>query len=141
MQGTVKWFSNEKGFGFIVGADGTERYFNVRSVKGAVLPRAGATVAFSPSDGRRGPAAVEVEILSQAVRDSDDRVVCPHCAKRIVPRIISSGGELSHSVCPFCGGTIKSFRSRWPLLSFWRWRSLSFSLVQRCSMAQSAGRV
>ncbi len=116
MHGTVKWFSNEKGFGFIVGSDGTERYFHVRSVKGASLPKSGATVAFSPAEGGRGPAAVDVEILSQAVRNSDDRVACQHCAKRIVPRIITDRGSLSRSVCPFCGGTIKDFRSRWPLL-------------------------
>ena len=113
MQGTVKWFSNEKGFGFIVGTDGTERYFDVRSVKGASLPKSGATVAFSAADGSGGPAAIDVEILSQAVRNSDDRVVCPHCAKKIVPRIITQGRELSHSVCPFCGGIIKDFRTRW----------------------------
>jgi len=116
MQGTVKWFSNEKGFGFIVGADGTERYFHVRSVRGASLPRSGATVAFSPAEGGRGPAAADVEILSQAARESDDRVVCQHCSKRIVPRIVTSAGNLSHSVCPFCGGTIKNFRSAWLLL-------------------------
>ena len=116
MQGTVKWFSQEKGFGFIVGSDGTERYFNVRSVKGTSLPKSGASVAFSPSEGHRGPAAVNVEILSQPIRDGDDRVVCQHCAKRIVPRIITDRGSLSRSVCPFCGGIIKDFRSWWPLL-------------------------
>lgn len=118
MQGTVKWFSNEKGFGFIVGADGTERYFHVRSVKGATLPKSGAAVAFSPAEGHKGPAAADIEILSQAARDSDDRVVCQHCSKRIVPRIITTQGTLSHSVCPFCGGTIQRFSSPWPLLIF-----------------------
>lgn len=116
MHGTVKWFSDERGFGFIVGSDGIERYFNVRSVKGAVLPKSGATVAFSPAEVARGSAAADVEILSQAARDRDDRVVCRHCGKRIVPRIITAGGELSQSVCPFCGGTIRDFPSRWPLV-------------------------
>jgi len=114
LQGTVKWFSQERGFGFIVGSDGTERYFNVRGVKGASVPRTGANVEFLPTDGSRGPRATEVEVLSQSARHKDERIACRYCGKRIVPRIITNQGVLTRSVCPFCGETVKDFRPWWP---------------------------
>ena len=125
MQGTVKWFSNERGYGFVVGADGVERYFNVRGVRGALLPRARARVSFSPASGGKGPSAPDLEILKQPGGRKDDRIACPHCAKRIVPRIVTQQGTLTHSVCPFCGGQIKQFYSRWPLL----WALLLAALI------------
>jgi cold shock protein len=116
VQGTVKWFSQEKGYGFIVGADGTERYFNVRSVKGASIPKTGASVEFSATESARGPKATDVKLLSQAVGHNDERIPCQHCGKKIVPRIITDRGVLRRSVCPFCGGTVKNFRSWWPFV-------------------------
>jgi len=32
-----------------------------------------------------------------------------HCNRKMVPRIITDRGSLSHSVCPFCGGTYENF--------------------------------
>lgn len=49
----------------------------------------------------------------------DDRVVCPHCAKRMVPRLITYYGEVERTVCPFCAQTYADFRA--PPPSFWRW--------------------
>jgi CspA family cold shock protein len=114
MKGTVKWFSQEKGYGFIVGEDGAEYYCHVTSVRGASLPSNGAQVSFVAGSGKKGPAAQGVEILVQPVAARDDRIACPHCNKQIVPRIITDRGSLSHSVCPFCGGTIAQFRAWWP---------------------------
>jgi cold shock CspA family protein len=109
MKGTVKWFSEEKGYGFIVGEDGVEHHFNVRSIVGATLPNNGALVEFTSEKGNKGPRAVNVEIQQQTSKNNDDRVECPNCKKRIVPRIITDRGSVSRSVCPFCGGTVKNF--------------------------------
>ena len=109
MNGTVKWFSQEKGFGFLVDEEGIERYFHVRSIVGVALPNPGATVRFTAQVADKGPRAINVQIVQQAVNQVDDRIACPHCGKRIVPRIIVDRGSLSHSVCPFCGGTVKNF--------------------------------
>jgi len=116
LQGTVKWFSQDKGFGFIVGSDGTERYFNVRSVKGASIPKTGANVEFLPTESSRGPRATEVKVLSQPAGHFDERIACRNCGKRIVPRIITNHGVLTRSVCPFCGETVRDFRSWWPFV-------------------------
>jgi uncharacterized Zn-finger protein len=43
---------------------------------------------------------------------NDDRVECSYCGRRMVPRFITAYGELRESVCPFCGGTYRIFRTR-----------------------------
>lgn len=119
MQGKIKWFSSEKGYGYIVGEDGKDYYFNVREVKGAELPSNGDTVTFEPGQGKKGPRATAVAITSKAPatshsnsnRHSDDRATCSHCGKKMIPRIITYRGSPEKSVCPFCGGTYKTFKS------------------------------
>ena len=114
MEGKIKWFSAEKGYGFVTGSDGKDCYFAVRDVVGADLPGNGDSVTFEQRQGNKGPRASNVTItqkVSQQAtsRGSDDRVTCPHCDKKMVPRIITDRGSLSKSVCPFCGGTYKDF--------------------------------
>lgn len=114
MQGKVKWFSEEKGYGYIVANDGQEHYFNIRDIQGADLPRNGDIVSFESRQGNKGPKASSVSIVSKAEtskgnRGNDERVTCTHCGKKMVPRIITYRGEPSKSVCPFCAGTYKDF--------------------------------
>lgn len=61
MQGTVKWFSKKKGFGFITKADGSDLFMHITSVSDSKLPRDGDTVSFEEGVGKNGkPAAVDV---------------------------------------------------------------------------------
>lgn len=110
MRGKVKWFSKEKGYGFITGEDGEDRYFDVRSVKGSELPDYGDIVEFEHQEGKKGPRATNVVIIEKSEHNQkDDRVTCPHCGKKMVPRLITYQGSIQKSVCPFCGGTYKDF--------------------------------
>jgi cold shock CspA family protein len=111
--GTVKWFSEDKGYGFITDPSGSDFYFHAKDIRGSILPTNGAVVLFESYEGKKGPAARSVEIQSQLEKNADDRISCPNCKKRIVPRIITANGNLSHSVCPFCGAKVKSFGSDW----------------------------
>jgi len=61
--GTVKWFSNEKGYGFISPSDGSDDVFvHFSSISGSgfkTLPE-GAKVEFEIEQGPKGPQAKNV---------------------------------------------------------------------------------
>jgi CspA family cold shock protein len=64
--GTVKWFSDEKGFGFITPDDGQKdlfvHYTGIESDGYKSLPE-GAKVSYEPEDGPKGPKAVNVRAV------------------------------------------------------------------------------
>jgi len=67
LQGKVKWFSKEKGFGFICVPEKEDYFFHVSQIQGSDLPNIGDAVSFTPTNGRNGkPAASEVTITSRA---------------------------------------------------------------------------
>ena len=103
IEGTVKWFSFEKGYGFITKGE-VDRYFNVRDVKGADLPSTGDSVRFDSINTTKGLRATNVVITNKKGSLKDDRVQCIHCGKTMIPRIIFYNGEPSKSICPFCAG-------------------------------------
>lgn len=119
MKGTVKWFSIDKGYGFVTGEDGKDRYINAQSVIGSELPQIGSEVEFESFDGKKGLAGRNVKILKQGRGAGSGRVSCTGCGKDIVPRIITGPPVLrgaygwtpvpKRSICPFCGKTYKTF--------------------------------
>lgn len=117
MKGLVKWFSTDKGYGFITSDSNQDHYFNVRSIVGAELPSNGDSVEFESKMGSKGPRAVNVKITLKAEKQAfssgrqDDRVNCPQCNKKIVPRMITYRGDPQKSVCPYCAATVQTFGS------------------------------
>lgn len=64
IQGTVKWFNDQKGFGFITPADGSKDVFVHQSAIMATGFRSlaeGDKVEFSVEKGAKGPAAANVK--------------------------------------------------------------------------------
>ena len=63
--GTVKWFNNEKGFGFITvdGGDDVFVHFSVIQGDGFKSLEEGQEVEFTIVEGARGPQAAEVTKL------------------------------------------------------------------------------
>ena len=65
--GTVKWFNNEKGYGFITPADGGKDLFVHHSAiqgEGFKSLSEGAQVQFEPQQGEKGPQAANVTVVS-----------------------------------------------------------------------------
>ncbi|MCL1623253.1 cold-shock protein [Moraxella sp. Tifton1] len=64
VQGTVKWFNEAKGFGFIAQDNGGQDVFAHYSAitgSGFKTLAEGQKVAFIPSEGKKGPQAEEIE--------------------------------------------------------------------------------
>ncbi len=62
-KGTVKWFNNSKGYGFITPADGSQDVFvHHSSIQGDGYKSLdeGQTVEFEVQQGKKGPEAVSV---------------------------------------------------------------------------------
>lgn len=61
--GTVKWFNEAKGYGFITPEDGSKDLFvhfsNIATDGFKTLPE-GATVTFDAQQGQKGPEAINV---------------------------------------------------------------------------------
>jgi len=122
MKGTVKWFSSEKGYGFITSEANDDHYYRVNDVNGLELPAQGDVVEFRSHSRQKGMAAEEVSLLEKSSTAStarrDDRINCHKCGKTIVPRVISKNGAADHSVCPFCGAFIETFSPLWKLFGW-----------------------
>lgn len=64
-KGTVKWFNNQKGYGFITAEDGKDVFvhFSGLNMERSQTLEEGASVEFDITDGAKGPQAVNVEVV------------------------------------------------------------------------------
>ena len=66
--GRVKWFSLEKGFGFISNDEGEDVYLAASSLpEGVATVKPGTKIEFSVIDSRKGPQAMSVRIVDAPV--------------------------------------------------------------------------
>ncbi|MCK5779840.1 MAG: cold-shock protein [Psychrilyobacter sp.] len=65
LKGTVKWFNEEKGFGFIQGEDGKDYFahFSQINKEGFKTLREEEEVTFDVTEGAKGPQASNIEVL------------------------------------------------------------------------------
>ncbi len=62
MKGTVKFFKEEKGFGFILGEDGKEYFVHISGLTEGTSITKDDSVEFDVEQGDRGPKAVNVKL-------------------------------------------------------------------------------
>ena len=65
LKGTVKWFNDDKGFGFISGEDGNDYFahFSQINKEGFKTLQEGAEVTFEITEGAKGPQASNIETV------------------------------------------------------------------------------
>ena len=63
-KGTVKWFNEKKGYGFIEREDGSDVFVHYSGINasGFKTLNEGDQVSFTVEDGQKGPAAVNVTV-------------------------------------------------------------------------------
>ena len=61
-QGTIKWFNQTKGFGFIERESGDDLFVHKSEVEGSL--NEGDKVEFEVGEGKKGPAATKVKKLA-----------------------------------------------------------------------------
>ncbi len=63
--GTVKWFSPEKGYGFITSGDGQDVFVHYSSIEmsGFRVLEEGQAVEFTVGTGQKGPQAESVRLI------------------------------------------------------------------------------
>ncbi len=64
-KGTVKWFNNSKGYGFISDEAGNDVFVHFSGINsdGFKTLEEGATVEYEVTDGAKGPQAVNVTVV------------------------------------------------------------------------------
>ena len=64
-EGTVKWFSEKKGYGFIEQEDGPDVFVHYSGIQGDGFKslREGDRVTFEIEQGQKGPSAVNVTLV------------------------------------------------------------------------------
>ena len=61
--GTIKFFNEDKGFGFITSSDGDDVFVHVSNIVGGDTLKEGQSVTYETAPGRRGPEAVNVQAV------------------------------------------------------------------------------
>ena len=63
--GTVKWFNEQKGYGFITQEDGPDVFVHYSGINssGFKTLKEGDKVTFDVEQGKKGPAAVNVKVV------------------------------------------------------------------------------
>ena len=65
--GTVKWFDETKGFGFIEQANGRDLFVHYTHCRGKL--RQGDQVEYEIGEGKKGPCATKVKVIKPAAAE------------------------------------------------------------------------
>ena len=118
MKGMVKFYNKDKGFGFVVGENNQDYYFNQKVISFGHIPNSGDMIEFEVSDKptsnkHKEPTIAKMTLTGEQAtginNTNDNRVECPHCHKKIMPRLVTHYGRANRSLCPLCGSVVAEF--------------------------------
>jgi len=113
--GTVVWFDEKKGIGFIASDfDKSIKYlFHIEDIENIFYHRIidrGFKLKFKIKKDKDILRAYDIDILEVPKTEKETtKIECPNCYKLIIPRVVFRDGFPKESICPFCGETIKIF--------------------------------
>ncbi|WP_022882490.1 cold-shock protein [Gryllotalpicola ginsengisoli] len=102
--GRVKFYDEEKGFGFIAGDDGQEVFLHATALPAGATVKSGTRLEYGVADGKRGAQALSVRVLDAPVSlarqrrmKADDMAVVIEDLVKLLDKI---GGDLRHGHYP-----------------------------------------
>jgi cold shock protein len=102
--GKVRFYDEEKGFGFITTDDGQDVFLHATALPAGTVLKAGARLEFGIADGKRGPQALSVRILEAPVslakrsrKPADDMAII---VEDLVKLLDGIGGDLRRGRYP-----------------------------------------
>lgn len=105
--GKVRFYDEEKGFGFIASDDGQDVFLHASALPEGVSVKKNTRVEFGLADGRRGPQALSVRVLDAppslakaSRKPADDMAIIVEDVVRMLDEL---GGELRRGRYPSAG--------------------------------------
>ena len=101
--GKVRFYDEEKGFGFIQGDDGEQVFLHASVLPADAEVTAGTRLEYGVADGRRGPQALSVRLLETPRSAKRDRKSADEMAiiiEDLVKLLDAVGGRLKHGQYP-----------------------------------------
>ena len=72
MEGTVKFFNQKKGFGFISGDDGKDYFVHFSALPQGATLQTDERVSFTPVEGDRGLKADKVQVVGKEAVEAEE---------------------------------------------------------------------